>query len=87
MSLACAATHIAIGTNSGTIKIFNQVTCQEAKTLRNKHRTPVKLLRFGAKEAILASTDAKAVIIWDTSSWTQRWELAISAQPMSISFA
>ena len=87
MSLACSATHFAIGTNCGTIKIFNQVTCQEAKTLRNKHRTPVKLLRFGLKEAILASADAKVVTIWDTSSWTQRWELAISAQPMSISFA
>jgi WD40 repeat protein len=72
---------------SGTIKIFNQSTCQEVKTLRGKHKTPVKLLRFGLKEAVLASAGSKTVRVWDTSSWAQRWELPIPAQPMSISFA
>lgn len=86
-SLACSATHFAIGMNSGTIKIFNQSTCQEVKTLRNKHRTPIKLLRFGLKEAVLASATSKIVCVWDISSWNQRWELPIPAQPISISFA
>lgn len=86
-SLACSATEFAIGTNSGIIKIFNQVTCQEVKTLSDKRKTPVKLLRFGTKDLILASANSQVIQIWDTSSWAQRWELEIAAQPMSISFA
>jgi hypothetical protein len=64
--LACSATCFAISTNSRTIKDFNQVIdqiCQEVKTLRNKHKTPVNLLRFGTKEAILASSDSKMLLI------------------------
>ena len=87
LSLACSDTEFAIGTSSGTIKIFSQVTFQEVKTLRDKHKSPIKLLRFGTIESVLASADAKVVRIWDTSSWTQKWELEIAAQPMSISFA
>lgn len=86
-SLACSATHFAIGTNTGTIRIFNQTTCQEVKVLRNKHVSPVKLLRFGTKEAVLASAGSEKVRVWDTASWTQRWELGVLAQPMSLSFA
>jgi hypothetical protein len=69
-SLACSATYFAISTDSGTIKGFNQVTSQEVKTLRNKHKTPVELLRFRTKESILAWSDSKTLLIWDTSLWT-----------------
>jgi hypothetical protein len=69
-SLACSATYFAISTNSGTIKGFKQVTSQEVKTLRNKHKTPVELLRFRTKESILAWSDSKMLLMWDTSLWT-----------------
>jgi len=87
LSLGCSSTHFAIGMNSGTIRIFNQATCQEVKTLFHKHATPVKLLRFGIKEGILVSASFKVVRVWDTTTWTQRWEFRIPAQPMSISLA
>jgi WD40 repeat protein len=86
-SLGCSATYFAIGMNSGTIRIFNQTTCQEVKTLRNKHKTPVRLLRFGVKEGILVSAGSKMVRVWDTVTWTQRWEFKIPALPISISLA
>ncbi len=86
-ALGCSATQFAIGMNSGTIRIFNQNTCQEVRTLPKIHMTPVRLLRFGVKEGVLVSAGSKKVLVWDTATWAKLWEFKIDAQPMSISLA
>jgi WD40 repeat protein len=73
--------------DSGTIRIFNQNTCQEVKTLPKKPKAPVRLLRFGVREGILVSADSKAVRVWDTATWAQLREFKIPALPMSLSLA
>ena len=85
--LGCSATQFAIGMNSGTIRIFNQTTCQEVKTLLNKHVTPVRLLRFGINERVLVTAGSRVVRVWDTATWAQLWEFKNPALPMSLSLA
>lgn len=86
-ALGCSATQFAIGMNSGTIRIFNQTTCQEVKTLRKAHVASVRLLRFGITEGVLVSAGSKLVRVWDTATWAQLWEFKIPALPMSLSLA
>ena len=83
--LACSATYFAIGTNSGTIRIFNQITCQEVKMIPNKHITPIRLLRFGIKEGVLVSAGSRVIRVWDTATWTELWAFDIPAVAMSLS--
>lgn len=86
-ALGCSKTQFAIGMASGTIRVFNDTTCQEIKTLLKKHVTAVRILRFGSKEGVLVSAGSKVVRVWNTSSWEQVWAFEIPSQCMSLSFA
>jgi len=69
---------------SGKIVVYNETTCQEARTLQ--HQEAVRILRFGKRTDILASTGLKVVRMWETSSWDQLWEFEIAQQCLTIAF-
>ena len=83
-TLACCDRYFAIGMASGKIVVYNETTCQETRTLQ--HQEAVRILRFGKRTDILASTGLKVVRMWETSSWDQLWEFEIAQQCLTIAF-
>ncbi len=84
LALACSDKYFAVGMMSGNIVVYNETTCQEARSLQ--HEEPVRTLKFAKTINVLASTGAKKVRIWNTSSWEQSWEFDIAQISMSILF-
>ncbi|MCJ1385693.1 hypothetical protein MMC17_008816 [Xylographa soralifera] len=84
LALACSDTYFAVGMSSGNIAVYNEMTCQEIRTLQ--HQEPVRLLKFGKKTDVLASAGAKKVRIWNLRSWEQSWEFDIGQIAMSLMF-
>ena len=81
-ALACSDVHFAVGLSSGRVVIYDQTTCQKARTLI--HQEPVKILQFGITGKVLASSGATVVRVWDITSWQQRWSFDIPKQCMSL---
>lgn len=85
LSLASSKTHFAIGMFSGKIAIYNQITCQEGRTLQQ--HGPVRTLQFGHNGKILASAGLKSVCIWDLVTWGEIWTFEIPQLCLSLTFA
>lgn len=60
-ALACSNNHFVVGLSSGEIFVYHETTCQEIQTLQ--HEESVKLLHFGEKGKVLASSGLKTVRI------------------------
>lgn len=82
-ALTCSDKSFAIGTSSGKILVYNEMTCQQTQVL--EHPEPVKLLQFGRRLDILISSGARNIRLWNTVSWEQVWKLNTSQQCMSLS--
>ncbi len=83
-ALASSDNFFAVGTSSGKILIYDEMTCQEARTLQ--HKESVTLLNFGRRIDSLVSAGSRSIRLWDTSSWELIWESKISQQCMSVAF-
>lgn len=83
-ALASSDKFFALGTSSGKIVIYNEMTCQEAHKLQ--HQEALTFLEFGGITAFLASAGSRRVCLWDTSSWEQIWEIKTPQQCMSVAF-
>ena len=83
-ALASSDKYFAVGTSSGKIVVYNETTCQEARTLQ--HQESVTLLNFGQKIDSLVSAGSQSIRLWDTSSWELLWESKTSQQCMSVAF-
>ena len=83
-ALASSDTFFAVGTSSGKIVVYNEMTCQEAQTLQ--HQESVTLLNFGRRTDSLVSAGSRSIRLWDTSSWELIWESKISQHCMSVAF-
>ena len=81
-ALACSARYFAIGTSSGSIFVYNDMTCQETRTMQ--HGELVKFLKFGHRIDVLVSAGPKIVRVWDNSSWGEVWRFDVTQQCMSI---
>ena len=83
-ALASSDRFFAVGTSSGKIVIYNEMTCQEAQILL--HQEAVTLLEFGQGTQYLASAGSRRISLWDTTSWEQIWEAKTPQQCMSVAF-
>ena len=81
-ALTCSDNFFAVGTSSGKIMVYNEMTCQQTRIL--EHLEPVKLLQFGRNLDIFISSGARKICLWDTLSWQQVWELKTPQQCMSL---
>lgn len=83
-ALACSDKHLAVGGASGRIVIYNDITCQELRTLQ--HSETVRILQFAKITNLLVSTGFKIVRMWDTTAWEQLWKFDIAQLCMSVAF-
>lgn len=83
-ALACSDKYFAIGGASGKIVIYNDMTCQELRTLQ--HSEVVRILQFAKTTGLLVSAGFKIVRLWDTTGWEQLWKYDISYLCLSIAF-
>lgn len=83
-ALACSDRHFAVGGDSGRIVIYNDLTCQEVRTLQ--HSEVVRILQFAKNTSLLVSTGLKTVRLWDTTVWGQLWKYDIAQLCISIAF-
>lgn len=83
-ALACSDKHFAVGGASGRIVIYNDITCQELRTLQ--HSEAVKILQFAKRTKMLVSTGFKIVRMWDTTAWEQLWKFNVATLCMSVAF-
>lgn len=87
VALACSEAQFAIGTASGTIKVYNPTTCQEIKSLYKCHGEPIKHLKYGEWKGILVSSGSRMIRVWDAKKWTQLYEFSIPAECLALSIA
>lgn len=85
-SLASSKNQFAIGSFSGRIFLFEQVTFQRVFTFQHEDE-PVRILKFDGQERILVSAGSKSIIIWDLVSKVQLRRLDVPQQCMDIKFA
>lgn len=83
-ALACSDKHFAVGGASGRIVIYNDMTCQELRTLQ--HSEAVRILQFAKSTGLLVSTGFKIVRMWDTTVWEHLWMFDIGQLCMSVAF-
>ena len=83
-ALASSDKFFAVGTSSGKIIVYNEMTCQEARTFQ--HQESVALLSFGRRVDFLVSAGSRLIRLWDMSSWELVWESRIPQQCMSVAF-
>jgi WD40 repeat protein len=83
-ALACGNKYFAVGEASGRIVIYNDLTCQEFRTLQ--HLEAVRILQFATSTNLLASTGLRVVRMWDTTAWMQLWKFDVAHLCMSIAF-
>ena len=81
-AVACSERYFALGTSSGSIIVYNDMTCQETRTLH--HGELVRLLKFGRRTDVLVSAGPKTIRVWDSSSWGAIWQSEMSQQCMAI---
>ena len=84
-ALACCDRYFAVGLSSGQLIVYQDSTCQEFHTLQ--HQEPVKVVQFGRKGNVLASSGSKWVRVWDMNSWQESCKYSISHLCMSLSFS
>lgn len=84
MALACSDKHFAVGGASGRIVIYNDMTCQELRTLQ--HSEAVRTLQFAKTTGLLVSAGFQIVRMWDTTGWEQLWKYDIAHLCISVAF-
>ena len=83
-ALACSDKYFALGGVSGKIVIYNDMTCQELRTLQ--HSEVVRILEFAKTTDLLVSAGFRLVRMWDTTNWEQLWKYDISHLCISAAF-
>jgi hypothetical protein len=83
-ALAVSKTQFAIGMASGTITIYDQLTCQQLRTL--KHQEAMGVLKFDNAADTLVSAGASLSSVWNVTSGTQLWSFNIPHRCLSLEF-
>lgn len=83
--MACSHKFFAVGSSSGKVSVYNDMTCQEMQQL--SHSEPVRTLQFGQTESVIASSGLKCIRLWDVDSWQQLWQQDIPRDCLSLCFA
>ena len=81
-ALACSDRYFVIGMSSGKIVVYNELTCQEVRTLQ--HNEPVRALRLGHELDVLVAAGPRSVRIWDMSLWEEIWKFDLPQLCLSI---
>jgi len=81
-ALACTDRYFAVGTSSGRISIYSEMTCQEIRSVQ--HHEPVKLLEFSKSKNALVSAGSKIVRVWNTLTWEQLSKFDVAHQCLAL---
>lgn len=81
-AVACALGIFAVGMQSGHIVVFDEVICQEIKTI--DHGEPVKKLLFGSVQPLLVSAGLRTIKVWDSNNWVACYSLPLESQVISL---
>ncbi|KAL4751309.1 hypothetical protein BDW72DRAFT_193001 [Aspergillus terricola var. indicus] len=83
-SVVISPKYFAIGMSTGSIIVYDSVTCEEFQVIDNKE--PVWGLTFGETGKYLASFGVKTIRVWDLGSWAEWCTLPISSMCMAAIF-
>ena len=83
-AIACCAKYFAVGSSSGKIVVYHDMTCQDVQELH--HLEPVRMLQFGQKESLIACSGFQILRLWDSGSWQRLWQVNISHDCLSLQF-
>ena len=83
-ALACSKDIFAVGLSSGSIRIYDETTCQSLHTLHQNDA--VNKLKFGDNGEVLAAVSRKSVRIWKPMTCEILWKFELQFTCMSISF-
>jgi WD40 repeat protein/pimeloyl-ACP methyl ester carboxylesterase len=87
-STACSDKHFAVGLSSGTIHLYFQDTCQEARVLKHSgRRDPAKFMAFDTSGGLLLCAGVRAIRLWNTANGAQVWSSTLSVPPVAILFS
>lgn len=87
-STACSDKHFAVGLSSGTIHLYFQDTCQEARVLKHSgRRDPAKFMAFDTSGGLLLCAGVRAIRLWNTTNGAQVWSSTLSVPPVAILFS
>jgi WD40 repeat protein/pimeloyl-ACP methyl ester carboxylesterase len=87
-STACSDKHFAVGLSSGTIHLYFQDTCQEARVLKHSgRRDPAKFMVFDTSGGLLLCAGVRAIRLWNTANGAQVWSSTLSVPPVAILFS
>ena len=71
--LACCANRFAVGLSDGSVRVYNEVTCQEE--LRFTHGEGVRHLVLSSSGSHLGAAGRKKIGLWDLLTTTQLWSI------------
>jgi WD40 repeat protein len=83
-SIACRDKWFAVGLSNGMIHIYYSSSCAEA--LSFNHGESVRILQFGTFTQLLASAGLRSVKLWDTTTGSPLWNIALSVEPLRLAF-
>ncbi|KAL4968578.1 uncharacterized protein BDV14DRAFT_196880 [Aspergillus stella-maris] len=84
VSVVTSSKYFAIGMSTGSIIVYDSITCEESQVIENKE--PVWGLSFGETGKYLASFGVKTIRVWDIGSWAEWCTLPISSMCMTATF-
>ena len=83
-ALACSKVVIAVGLSSGSIKIFDETTCQSLHTLHQNDA--VSKLKFGDYGEALVAVSRKSLLIWKPRMCEILWKFDLQFACVAVSF-
>ncbi|KAL4812643.1 quinon protein alcohol dehydrogenase-like superfamily [Aspergillus spinulosporus] len=84
ISVVTSPKYLAIGMSTGSIIVYDSVTCEESQVIDNQE--PVWGLTFGETRKYLALFGAKTVRVWDLGLWAEWCTLTILSMCMTAIF-
>ena len=83
-AISCCDRYFAVGLSTGTLVLYFNATCQEAKKL--EHGETVKVVVFDVPGTTLASSGRKTVKVWKVDEWVQVWCFDTFHETLSLAF-
>ncbi|RPB26854.1 WD40 repeat-like protein [Terfezia boudieri ATCC MYA-4762] len=86
-TVACGESYFAVGLSSGDVKLYDNSTCQERRTMQ--HGEWVESLEFSASGQLLLSCGMSNIILWNIENGSAAWKQRVDDKLgiMSLTFA
>jgi WD40 repeat protein len=83
-TLACSDNKFAVGLSDGSVRLYNETTCQEELSVA--HGEPVRHLALANTNMHLAAADRKKITMWDPFTGTLLWTATAPEILLAIEF-